>query len=465
MPETSRPSYEEIELGVNRMRILYVDSHVTDYQPFLEHLKKEFDFIFCGSIVEAFHILDVNSVDLILFDMSSAYYTVVSEFFEKYSNKIPIIALSSSKDPKIAYSAARLDAVDFLYKDQQCFEQISSHIQRNQDEWKKKMEEVKNVALLRDSTCRKIIKDLINTELPITQRINSTLTTEIDLNEVINTNYGIQSKDIIASNPGILDSLLDMNLVTRANTEQTLSCPKCNSVNLFAHYYCKKCKHTRFVKKDKIKHLVCDYVVSNCTFEDDNTMVCTNCIQKIKRNSKDYEIMHHFECLHCLNPFVLPDISYSCNNCNLEHFDISEGKWTNLYQYNPNMKNLNRIRDTVWIFSDLEEYLKTQGFQVKYYDKFTNELLKNGPLELVAQKDNQILFFTFLNGDIQQDIKQILEVEKAAKNVSRDKILKSFAIFLEKPQDIMLRILEKCLVTPLVEHNSVDILQNIKAHI
>ena len=432
---------------------------------FFESVKNEFNFIYCKSIAEAFQSVDLHQIDLILFDMLSAHSNVVNEFFKKFSDQIPIIAISSSTDPKIAYTAAKLNAIDFLYKDQQNLKQISTHIHRNISEWKTKKEEIKNMVLLKDSANRKVIKDLINTELPIIQKIQSNLTTEIDLNEIIKSSYNVQSKDVLEHNPRIMDALEDMNLVTKVYSEQTLSCPNCNSVNLSAHYFCEKCKHTQFVKRDKIKHLLCDYVMSNTAFGNDNSVVCLNCMQKINKNSTEYEIIHNYECLNCIDPFVVPSLSYNCNNCNLESFSINEGKWTNLFQYNPNLKNLSKIKNTVWMLSDLEKYLEEQGFQVNKQDKFANGVLKYGPLELIAHKGNQILFFTFLNGEVQQDIKQILEVEQASKNIGRGKILKSFAIFLDEPQEVTLRILEKCLIIPLVEHKSLEIVQSIKAHI
>jgi len=465
MNSIARSSYEKMDLGTNKLCVMYVDTKLNDYQHFFEPIKNEFDFLYCRSIVEAFQMIDLHKVDLILFDMMSAHHAAVNEFFKKFSDKIPIIALSASADPKIAYTAAKLNAIDFLHKGLQNFQQISIHIHRNQAEWKKNREEVKNMVLLNDSANRKVIKDLINTELPITQRISSNLITEINLNEIVKNSYGIQSTDVINRNPKIMEVLAGMNLVDKVYKEQTLSCPNCNSVNLFAHYFCYKCKHSQFVKRSKIKHIACNCVMNNATFDHDNFIVCTNCMQSINKNSSEYEMIYNYECINCVDPFVLPSINYSCNDCNLEKFSLNEGKWTNLFQFNPNLKNLKRVRNTVWMFSDLEKYLEEQGFQVNKQDKLTSGILEHVTLELVAHKDNQILFFTFLNGDIQQDIKQILEVEQASKNIGRNKILKSFAIFVDEPQDVTLKILEKCLIIPLIERKPLDIVHNIKAHI
>ncbi len=80
--------------------------------------------------------------------------------------KIPIISISSSSNPKIAYISAKMGARDFIAKNDK--------------------EQKNSLQLLNDTNVRTVLRDLINTELAITQRINASLeSNNIKINETI----------------------------------------------------------------------------------------------------------------------------------------------------------------------------------------------------------------------------------------------------------------------------------------
>ena len=140
---------------------------------------------------------------------------ILKEFFSKYSQKIPIMAISSSMDPKIAYLAAKMGAKDYITKNKQELKSISKSLHKVYLDWIKEREQKNSLQLLNDQNIRLVLKDLINTDLPITQRINTSLASDIQINDTIKNSYDIQANDIIAKYPHILKSLIKLKFITK----------------------------------------------------------------------------------------------------------------------------------------------------------------------------------------------------------------------------------------------------------
>ena len=138
----------------------------------------------CDSISAAFDLIESKKFDVVLCDMNSNS-KILKIFFNEYSQKIPIISISSSNDPKIAYISAKMGAREFIIKNDKDLKMVSKSIHKIYVEWTREKEQKNSLQLLNDTNVRTVLRDLINTELPITQRINASLESNIKINETI----------------------------------------------------------------------------------------------------------------------------------------------------------------------------------------------------------------------------------------------------------------------------------------
>ncbi len=388
---------------------------------------------------------------------------ILKEFFDKYSKKIPIIFVSSSKDPKMAYLASKMGAKDYLFKDKEGFKNISKSLHTIHLKWIKDSKQKDSMQLLNDPNMRIVLKDLINTELPITQRTNSSFVSEIQVNDVIKNTYDIQINDILHKNPKILESLVRMEFTKKEYIGQTPACPNCKSVNIFTNYFCSKCKNNTFSKKEFITHIPCGKININKIAHPDEKLVCHHCMVYYDNRPSECSHISGFQCTKCDNTFTHPSISYSCNNCNVDKFFVNNVIWVDLFRYKLELENLNKIKKSIFFFMDLEQILKDLGYTIKQYDKFMNQDKSYGPFELIAYKDVEVILFITLSDDLHYNLSRIFEMDFKS-NITNKKI-KSFAIAFFEPQDIIFRILKKFDIIPLVKADGKDLVKEIRNYI
>jgi hypothetical protein len=318
--------------------------------------------------------------------------------------------------------------------------------------------------LFNDPNVRTVLRDLINTEIPITQRLVTHFKSDIPINDTIKNTYNIQANEILDSNTHIVKSLIQRGFVVKEFIEQTLACPNCKSVNLFAHYYCESCKNSNFKKKEIKIHTKCGQIIFFKKIHHSGKMLCSTCNDYFENTASEFINANGHQCNICKNTFVNPFILYSCNSCNIEKFSVNEGNWIELSKFKLKSETLNKVKNNLFLLRDLEKMLIEQGFTVKQYEKIVkgdNSTL--GPFELVALNETKLIVFIILTKDLQYNLNRIFEMDFASKFI--DKEIKLFAISLFEPQEIVLKLLKKFDIIPIVKEDINEIFMEIKKYV
>lgn len=448
---------------LKKLDVIYIDSDIESHKLILNHLTDTIRLTSSDSIYSSFELVESKNYDVILCDMT-APSTILKEFFTKFAQKIPILSISSSNDPKIAYTSAKMGAKDYISKNDKDLKIISRAIHKVYLEWVKEREKGNSIQIFNDPDTRTLLRDLLNTGIPITQRLVTYFKSDVQINETIKNTYNIQANDILSNNPQIIKSLIKMGFLVKEYLEQTLACPRCKSVNLFAHYYCESCKNSNFKRKEIKLHTKCGQIVAFKKIHHDGKVLCSSCDDFFENTASEFINKLGYQCNKCSNVFVNPFILYSCNYCNVENFSINEGNWTDLSRFKLNSENLNKVKDNLFLLRDLEKFLKELGFTIKQYEKFVNNDHSSlGPFELVAYSENKILIFIILSNELQYNLNRIFEMDFASKFI--DKEIKSFAISLFDPQEIVLKLLKKFNIVPIVKEDVNEICMDIKKYL
>lgn len=161
------------------LNILYIEKNFKDSISISKSNFKNMNVISCASLVDSSKLIESNSFDIILCDLGFDIESL-STFFDRHGSKIPIIAFSSTTDPALAYNAAKLGACDFFYKSESSLKNLSQMIIQTYNIWLKKKNRDRIADLVQDPDNLLVIKNLVHTDLPITQKIASVsaLTTE-----------------------------------------------------------------------------------------------------------------------------------------------------------------------------------------------------------------------------------------------------------------------------------------------
>lgn len=453
---------EKDYFSLKKLNVFYIDQDIEFQKALAENVDDAITFTMCDSINTALENIESSKYDMILCDISFPY-GLLNELFQRFSNEIPIVCISSSNEPKVAYSAARLGAEDYIQKSETNHTRIPKILHNVFLNWIKDKVQKNSIEVLNDLNIRIALKDLINTDLPIHQTINVSLENEIQINDKIKDLYNIHVNEILKKHPYVLKSLTAIGFIQKEFVGQTLSCPNCKSVKIVPHYICDKCKNIRFEKVVIPIHIVCGKINMRSKSGSENKLLCPDCMVYYENTPTQCNNVSGYQCVKCDNTFTSPSITFRCNNCNLKDFDISEGKWVELFNYKLNKQSLNKFKKNIFLLSELEESLTGLGFTVQQYEEIKGIDNTFGPFELVAYRDDKIMIFTILNNDLQNNLRRIFEMDFASK-ISGEKTIK-FAIDFFIPQDVTLRLLEKFGIIPIVEADFKEMINEIKMHL
>jgi CheY-like chemotaxis protein len=453
---------EKDYIFLKELDVIYIDNNIEAQKILLNHITDTIRITACDSIYSAIDIIESKNYDLILCDMD-APKDLLKEFFNLFSQRIPIVAISSVIDPKIAYSSAKMGARDYLIKNDKDLKTISKSIHKIYLEWVKEKEKRHSLQFLKNPEIRIVLRDLINTEIPITQRLNTEFINNLFINETIKNTYNILANDILARKHNIINILVNMGFVNKEVVEQTVACPNCKSVNIFIHYSCNNCKNSSFKNQQIVKHAQCGKIVNNKIKNYNDMIFCTNCNELYENNPIDFKTTSGFQCNSCKNIFYQPSIYYSCNSCNFDNFNINEAKWLELYKFTLNTENMNKIKNNLFLLNHLEDSFKNAGYLVKQYEKFEINEQSLGPFEIVAYKDKYAYIFIILSDELEHSLSRIFEMDFAFKFI--DKEIKAFAIALFHPQEIVLKLLKKFNIKPIIKEDIKDMPSEISKHI
>lgn len=445
----------------HKMKAIYVDDELPESTNFRD-LSEVINFTLCNSLTNAIDLMSDHKFDIALCSMI-APPKLLKDFFLRFSKVLPIIAISPSDDPKLAYTAANLHARDFISTKNPKYEEMVQSLQRIRREWIEEQKEKRIDLFLHYPQNRVVLKELLMSDMPITQRIISSCVNEVQIDDAIKKAYNIRTNEILSGNPHILDSLVKMDIVIREHIGQTLSCPNCNSVNIFTNYFCNKCSDSSFRRKNMCIHITCNQVIIKKKYNHAGEIFCDNCQVYFENTSRYCNNILGFECKNCSSSFVAPAVSHSCNDCNYEKFSVNMGKWVELYKFSINQEYVNKIKDNFFSLMFVEDYLTHQNYVVQQHEKFIFNDNTFGPFDLVAYSENLTLIIITLNNESNHDIDKILEIEKLSKLSNKN--IKTFAISFSVPHEALLKLLKKFDIVPLLETQNNDLINTLSKYL
>ena len=288
---------EKDYIFLKKLNVIYIDNDIQAHKILINHITDTICITVSDSLYSAIDIIESKNYDIILCDMNMPK-DLLKEFFGKYSQRIPIIAISSIIDLKIAYNSAKMGARDYLTKNSKDLKTISKSIHKIYLEWIKEEEQRNSLHLLKNPEFRIILRDLINTGIPITQKMNTEYQHNIFINETIKNTYNILANDILTRNHNIVNSLVKREFLNKEVVEQIIACPNCKSVNIFIHYSCDNCKNSSFRNINTITHIECGKIV-NIKMENYNDKIfCTNCNEYMKTIHSILKLLQDSNVIH-----------------------------------------------------------------------------------------------------------------------------------------------------------------------
>lgn len=448
---SSQIDLNTVEFG--KLRTLIVDEQFEE-SSYMDDAVEGIEYTLCNKISNAFDFLDKQNFDIILCNMN-APPKLLKDFFQKYNRILPMVAFSSTDDPKLAYVAANLKAKDFIFSKKLNYKEISQTLQKIRLEWVEEQQGMMLNHFLHDPRNRLILRELLVSDLPISQRIVSNCINEILIDDSIKKAYGIKTNEVLLKNPDILDTMVKMNVVVKEKIGQTIACLNCDSVNIHTNYYCSNCNSNRFKRKDLFFHQTCNQMISVKKYSDTGEILCPQCMVYFENTSSNCYNVLGFECVHCNKSFATPSTLFSCNNCNYEKFNLNSAKWVDLYKFRIRDEYVNKLKGNFFSLMQLEDFLNQSGFVVKHYEWHIENHNSFGPFDLIAYSPMTTFIFITLSNDLTHDIEKILEIEKLS--TMSGKKIKTFAISKDPPVNSIQNLLKKFNITSVVEDETKDI--------
>jgi CheY-like chemotaxis protein len=430
------------------LKVLYVDEDRFAQSNIQKNIDKSIQIDSCFSGEEALQRLRTDKFDAILCDLKLTNQ-VISKIFTEYSAKIPIVAISTSDDPRLVQLATKTGALDFITKNDKGVRRLPKSLHTVTNHWLKRSKLSDISQLLENHNSQKILKYFVESELAIKQKID------------LHVMYDWKSNETIKDMNAVLESLVKAGYIIKEPTEVLLSCPQCSSRNIRLRYLCQNCSNSNFIKGDVLEHNKCGYSGLEDKFKEGDTLVCPKCRKQLKLIGVDYfKVEAAYTCASCSHFFTTPDLRYHCNVCGHHNFRISDGKWTELYTYRINPNKIAKIKQNIVSLLSIKNFLEEKGFLVQ---PNTNPSLKYTiatNFDLVAQKLDQTIVLIILGSDIEENFAKIVDLDTISKTMP-GRISKYAVIFCE-PTEVTRSLLKRFGIIPILIENVNNMLEKFK---
>lgn len=187
-------------------------------------------------------------------------------------------------------------------------------------------------------------------------------------------------------------------------------------------------------------------------FQQDNKLICSKCNKELKLIGVDYfRIISALKCRECQNIFTIPEISYDCNACGNSGFSLSDGSWTQIYNYEINPEKLEEIKQNIISLSPIEEFLLGKGFEVKLDETISVDSQPIGPFDLIAEKKSEMIIASVIGSEIENAITKLLDLDDVGR-FDQWRITK-YAILFSEPTEVARNLIDKFgIISVLVEN-------------
>ncbi|MDQ6863658.1 MAG: response regulator, partial [Thermoproteota archaeon] len=433
---------------MKRLRVLYVDEDKFAQYKIKKTVGKSIQIESCFSATEAHERLMHESFDAILCELKLSDGNVL-DIFKQYSNKIPIVAISISEDPKVIQMATKAGAMDYIIKNELGTRRIPRSLHGITNEWTKRIKLSNVKRLLNDEYVKTFLKDLISSGSTIREQINSKVTFDVRTD--------VKGKDLVK----MLESLMDAGFVMKYPAELALSCPRCKSIDLINHFLCQNCSTSNFIQSTILEHGKCMHADLENKFQIDDRLICPNCKKDVEPGGEDLRRKLVYECKKCSKTFANPHQVYSCINCKHSNFEISDGDWTQLYNYVLNANKIEEIERNLIPLDTIQHFLREVGFQVNLHHCIETAYATFGPFDLVAQKHGHTVFVIVLGSDLEQNLFRLVELDNVGRAIVAGKV-SNYGFILSELREVTLNLLAKFNVRIIIVDNETNMLRKFK---
>ncbi len=430
------------------LKVLYVDEDRFAQSNIKKNIDKSIQIESCFSGEAALLRLRTDKFDAILCDLKLTNPDI-SKIFTEYSAKLPIVAISTSDDPRLVQLATKTGALDFITKNDTGVRRLPKSLHTVTSEWLKRSKLSDIGQLLENHNSQKMLKYLIESDLPLKQKIDC---------EVV---YDWKSNDTIKDMNTVLESLVKAGYIMKEPTELILSCPECSSRNIRLRYLCQNCSNSNFIKGDVLEHNKCGYSGLEDKFKDGDKLVCPKCRKQLKLIGVDYfKVEAAYTCERCSHFFTTPDLRYHCNVCGHDNFKISGGKWTELFTYRINPDKISKIKQHIVSLSSIKNFLEEKGFLAQSNTNPGVKYTTATNFELVAQKQDQTILLIILGSDIEENFAKIVELDMVTKTMPGR--ISKYAVIFSEPTEVTRSLLKRFCIVPILVENVNNMLEKFK---
>jgi DNA-binding NarL/FixJ family response regulator len=453
-------SEEKDYIVLKKIKVLYIDEDTFSHYKVKRNSDKFIEIIPCLSAEDGLSKLSSGKYDVILCDFRPSD-PIVGDIFSFYSSRFPIVAISSSDNPRDAQTATRMGALDYIPKNEEGLKWISRSLHTAFHEWQKRKDIKRQNAI--NQRAKKILKHLLNDTHSIKQAVDSQIRIVSESGRIIREIEDTDNKDI--------DSLVVSNYLSKDRAESAFSCPRCHSSRLRVHFICQNCRISDFVKGEVIEHNKCGYSDLEENFVErskEDKMICPKCNKDLRLIGVDYfRLESAFKCRHCRIVFSTPLQEYDCTECNLSGIKLQELAWSAIHMYSLNPTMISEIKRNLIILDDIGHFLEGEGFKVTadYKTELKQETI--GPFDFVALKGNDIVVIMSLGSDVEESYSKLVQMDSVDKlaaigaSVTPPRISK-YAILFSDPQEIVTNLMNKFGVIPVIIDDTSKILEKFK---
>lgn len=437
-----------------KLKVLYIDEDTFSHFKVKSNSDKYIEIEPCFSAQEALSKLNSRKYDIILCNFKPAD-PITGDVFNFYSSRFPIVAISTSDNPRDAQTATRMGAMDYIIKNDEGMKGISRSLHTVAFEWRKRSEQKTRKMI--DPRAKKILKFLLNNKHDIRMVLDSQIK--------IVSNSGLKIREIEDTDHKDLDNLVALNYISKDPAELTFSCPRCRSPELRVHFICQNCRISDFVKGKVIEHNKCGHsdLEENFVIQSkEDKMICPKCNKELRLIGVDYfRLESAFKCKHCSMVFSNPLQEYDCTECNLSEIKLQELGWAPIHNYSLIQSKIPEIKRNLVTLDDIERFLENEGFKVNPDYKIQTKLETIGPFDIVAQKTDNIVVIVSLGADVEENFSKLVQMDTIDKGIVAQRISK-YAILFSNPQEMVLNLMNKFGVIPIVVDDTSKMLEKFK---
>jgi hypothetical protein len=437
-----------------KLKVLYIDEDTFSHFKVKSNSDKYIEIEPCFSAQEALSKLNSRKYDIILCNFKPAD-PITGDVFNFYSSRFPIVAISTSDNPRDAQTATKMGAMDYIIKNDEGMKGISRSLHTVAFEWRKRSEQQTRKMI--DPRAKKILKFLLNNKHDIRQVLDSQIK--------IVSNSGLKILEMEDTDHKDLDNLVALNYVSKDPAELTFSCPRCRSAQLRVHFICQNCRVSDFVKGKVIEHNKCGHsdLEENFVIQSkEDKMICPKCNKQLRLIGVDYfRLESAFKCKHCSMVFSNPLQEYDCTECNLSEIKLQELGWGPIHNYSLIQSKIPEIKRNLVTLDDIERFLENEGFKVNPDYKIQSKLETIGPFDIVAQKRDNIVVIVSLGADVEENFSKLVQMDTIDKGIVAQRISK-YAILFSNPQEMVINLMNKFGVIPIVVDDTSKMLEKFK---